>query len=203
MMKKSQVMARPLDRKKVPNVVVVGSVACGKSTVGFQLAHLLGMGAMDVDKRIELIQGKSIEMIFQEEGEESFREMETQVISGIANIMNHVVITGAGAVERQENWDHLRTIGPVVWLATPLSESVRRLAMKPDEMRSRPLLADAVSIEDRKEREDFLMGKMSDLFDRRKDAYHKADVTVVSSYSTPEVCAQMIKQKLMMNGMDT
>lgn len=193
-------LRRPWERKHVQNVLLVGSTSSGKSTVGLQLSRLLGFGFLDVDVEIERRSGKTIEEIFREHGESGFRELEQQIIGGLQGIANHVIVVGAGAVENPENWEKLQKLGVIVWMDTPLNEVVRRLAMSPDELRKRPLLADAVNIEDKGEREKFIHRKLDALMEQRRDFYKKADLIFENSYSTVESSAHLIANMLYLHG---
>lgn len=186
-----------LDRVSVPNVVIIGGTASGKSTVGYQLAQILDFGVVDVDESVEVQAGRPIHQIFKDEGDLGFRDLEAGVIESIKNIGNHVVITGAGAVLREENWQLLKAMGPLVWLATPLEEVVRRLVMKPDELSKRPLLADSVLIEDREERAAYIKAKLHNMTEERRHRYEEAQLTLSCSYVTAETCARFIKSKLL------
>lgn len=184
-------------RAQIPNVVLVGATGSGKSTIGHHLARLLGFGYADVDEFIEARAGKKVAEIFEEEGEAGFRLREAAAIESLGRILNHVVIPGAGAVEDEANWANLKRLGPVVWLATPVNEIANRLLMKPDELRRRPLLADAVQIENKDERRQFLMQRIEDILKRRLAIYQKSDRVVVASHCTPEAAAQLVKECLL------
>ena len=194
---KNKIRSKVLNRLSVPNVVLVGGTASGKSTVGYQLSKVLELGVIDIDSLIEKSAGKPIHEIFKDHGEVGFRDIESDIIESVQSIRNHIVITGAGAIERDENWKVLKSLGPVVWLATPSSEVVRRLVMKPNELLKRPLLADGVRIEDRNEREKYLQSKLDELLERRKHRYEEADLSLSCSYVTAETCAQFIHAMLL------
>ena len=180
-------------RSDFPNLILIGSTASGKSTVGDILARLLGFGCIDIDQWITKESGKPISEIFKEEGEVGFRKWESDAIDFLNGALNHVIIAGGGIVDNEDNWEKLRKLGPVVWLATPVPEIVRRLVMKPDELRKRPLLADSVSIEDRTQREAFLANKLNELLERRFERYLQCDYILENSFLTSETCAQFIK----------
>lgn len=194
--KTTKPLRRPWDRKHITNIVLVGGTSSGKSAVGLQLSRLLGFGFIDVDDLLEQRMGKSIAEIFQDQGEWGFREAEKHLIQSLEGITNHVIVAGAGAVENAENWENLKKLGKVIWLNTPLSEVVRRLAMSPDELRKRPLLGEAVNIEDKAEREKFVHRKLEDLMTRRWDFYKKADFIFENGYSTIETSAHLIANML-------
>lgn len=152
---------------------------------------------MDLDALIEEEAGKPIHEIFKDSGENGFREIESNVISGLKSIRNHIIVTGAGAVESDENWRALKALGYVVWMATPSAEIVRRLVMKHSELSKRPLLAEAVNIEDKGEREKYLLQKLEELLERRSHRYEEANMVLSCSYVTAETCAQFIKARLL------
>ena len=92
----------------------------GKSTIGEQLANLLGMRFIDVDKEIEKTQRKSIPDIFKESGENVFRDIESQVIADVASMQNVVIATGGGAVLREQNVMLLGGNGKIYFVDRPL-----------------------------------------------------------------------------------
>src|SRR4051812_40819378 len=117
----SYVPSIPSNRDQWPNIVLIGLTGSGKTTVGRYLSSLVGCGMVDVDARIlELEQASSMGEIFEKKGEEGFREAERNAIATLKGIHNHVIITGAGALENQENMNHLQSFGPLVWLSTPI-----------------------------------------------------------------------------------
>lgn len=186
-----------LNRKHFPNLVVVGATASGKTTVAYQLARLIGFGVLDLDDWIEKKQGRSIEDIFAQDGEDAFRLLETEALSTIDGILNHIVIPGAGAVEREENLELMRRLGPTIWLATPMSEVVYRLMQRPEELEKRPMLIAARDIADRQERQAYLEERLGQMEQRRVDRYREADYAMTISFATAGTCAQFIKNLLL------
>ncbi len=182
------------------NIIIVGVMASGKSSVGWRLARLIGFGIIDVDEWIQKRAGKPIERIFAEEGESAFRQQETAAIQEIAKIRNHVVSVGGGAVLDDTNWEILRGMGATVWLNTPPSEVARRLVMKPDEIRRRPLLADVVNIEDKQQRFRALHDRVEALVGQRRQRYGQARLVMEDAYSTPEAAALRLKELLIESG---
>lgn len=189
-----------LNRSKIPNIVLVGATGSGKSTVASQLAQVLGFGVIDIDEAIEERSGRKISEIFKKEGLEGFRRAETRVIGEISDILNHVVVPGAGALENNKNFEALKKLGPLIWLATPTSEIVNRLLMKPDELRQRPLLAHVVEVENKDERAKALFKIIDEKMAGRRAAYAKADMVLESRHSTSEINAMLIKTMLVKYG---
>ena len=99
------------------NIILIGFMGCGKSSIGRRLAARLGHAFLDSDELIiEAAEGRSISDIFAEEGEERFRQRETQTLQGLIGSDSIVLATGGGAVLRPENREILRKIGTTVWL---------------------------------------------------------------------------------------
>ena len=123
-------------RQLSANIVLVGFMGTGKSTVGRVIAQKLGFHFIDTDDVIEQTSKAKISDIFAEHGEDYFRDLESQAVKSVALMKNQVVATGGGVVLRSSNIDLLRTVGPIFCLnATPKAiwERVRS-------SRSRPLL---------------------------------------------------------------
>lgn len=119
------------------NIVLVGMMGAGKTTVGRLIARRLKRPFYDSDEEIERRCGVRIPVIFDIEGEAGFRARETQVIAELSALERMVVATGGGAVLAEENRRRLGARGAVVYLhARPgyLWQRVRH-------DRNRPLLA--------------------------------------------------------------
>ncbi|MGL4401417.1 MAG: shikimate kinase [Luteolibacter sp.] len=120
------------------NIVLVGFMGSGKSTVGRELHHRLGYPLVDMDQVIEQRAGKPIAVIFAEDGEEEFREMETRLLGELHDpgVARRIISTGGGVVGREANRALLRQLGYVVWLHAPIATILDRTAKN----RDRPLL---------------------------------------------------------------
>ncbi len=118
------------------NVFLVGLMAVGKSTVGRLLAQQLGYAFYDTDQVIEERAGADVAWIFDVEGEQGFRDRETQVIDELSRRQGVVVATGGGAVLREGNRKMLAARGCVIHLDSPLN----RLVERTQKDRKRPLL---------------------------------------------------------------
>lgn len=116
---------------------LVGMPGSGKSTVGRQLAHRLGVAFVDLDHRLEQVIGTTIRSFFETEGEERFRDLEARVLAEVAQQPGGLVLsTGGGAVLRPENRDALRHMGTVLYLRASPEEIYKRVRHD----RTRPLL---------------------------------------------------------------
>ncbi len=120
------------------NIVLIGFMGSGKSTVGRELHHRLGYPLTDMDHLIEETMGKKITEIFKEEGETAFRDFETLQLVEIAKRTEtrHIISTGGGIVIRPDNRALLRQLGYVVWLHATEEVIYQRTARN----RDRPLL---------------------------------------------------------------
>ena len=120
------------------NIVLIGFMGCGKSTVGRELHLRLGYHLMDIDHIIEQTIGKKITEIFREQGESAFRDFETMQLQEISKQTDarHIISTGGGIVIRPENRALLRKLGYVVWLRAPENIIYERTSRN----RDRPLL---------------------------------------------------------------
>lgn len=98
------------------NLVLIGFMGSGKSSVGRLLASLTGFGFVDTDALVAQAAGLSIPEIFREYGEEHFRDRESDALRSLLGRRGLVVATGGGIVLREENRKLLREIGAVVWL---------------------------------------------------------------------------------------
>lgn len=98
------------------NLILIGFMGTGKSSVGKKVAASLGFRFVDTDEIIVRMAGKSIPEIFEAEGESRFRELETEALRACVDADDLVIATGGGIVTREENRKLLRGAGHVVWL---------------------------------------------------------------------------------------
>ncbi len=154
-------------------------MGCGKSSTGHPLAKALGYRYVDADSVLEELLGKSIEQIFDEEGEESFRSMEAQILQSIGERHSLIVSTGGGVVTRSENWGILHQ-GIVVWLDVELGKLWLRLQ---EDSVHRPLLK---AIHSEADLERFL--------NQRKCFYSEADLSIqIRDEGPEEVVSKILK----------
>lgn len=98
------------------NLVLVGFMGSGKSSVGRLLSSLTGFALVDTDTLVAQEAGQSISSIFKRHGEEHFRAFETKVLQSLVGRIGLIVATGGGIITIGENRRLLPQIGPVVWL---------------------------------------------------------------------------------------
>ena len=110
------------------NIVLIGFMGCGKSTVGKKLAGALSFRFSDTDAMIEEAYGKTISKMFEEDGEEYFRTAETELLRKLSGEAKGLVLaTGGGMPMREENAELLREIGTVVYLEAKIETILDRL----------------------------------------------------------------------------
>ena len=102
--------------KESQNLILIGMAGCGKTTIGKQVAQLLGKEFIDTDAIIEQKAGKSIAEIFALEGEEHFRKLESEVLKEVGKLSNKVISTGGGVVTKSENYFSLKQNGVILWI---------------------------------------------------------------------------------------
>ncbi len=103
------------------NIILIGFMGCGKSTVGTRLSHHMRLPFLDTDKLCEQKMGKTIREAFEQDGEAFFRETETEVLRDLVSGGEaHIIATGGGLPLRDENRRILKDVGSVFYLrATP------------------------------------------------------------------------------------
>lgn len=112
-------------------VSLIGMAAAGKSTIGRELAALIGWPQLDADNAIEAMYGARLQQVADSLEKEPFLDMEGEVISRL-KVCRCIISTGGSAVYRQKAVDHLKTLGPVVHIAVPLPIILDRIARKPE-----------------------------------------------------------------------
>ncbi len=118
------------------NLFLVGPMGSGKTTIGRQLARRLKKTFFDSDHEIEDHTGASISLIFDIEGEAGFRSREKTIIDELTQQKNIVLSTGGGVILAEENRQHLKNRGIVIYLHAPL----KKLFYRTSRDKNRPLL---------------------------------------------------------------
>lgn len=166
-------------------LVLIGAPGAGKSTVGQELAELVGGEFSDTDALIEQTARDSISGIFLNQGEEAFRALERDCVnSTITDAMNsdrtQIISVGGGAVLNLDTQETLRKV-PVAWLMVDISSALKRVGMN----QARPLLLGNVR------------ANMIKLLAERTPIYESlADVSVDTSQLSPSECANELRQYL-------
>ena len=156
-------------KKKI--VYLTGFIASGKSTIGPILANTLGWSFIDLDKFIEQKEGKSIKVIFEENGEDYFREIETQALKDTCELENYIISLGGGTIASQTNLDIIKSSGYLIYLESSAEETYNRLRFK----RDRPALFFDGDEEPTKEE---FIAKINALLTKRVAYYNQADIKI-------------------------
>lgn len=165
-------------------IILIGFMASGKSTVGQILANKLKMNFIDTDTMIETSSGKSISAIFEDSGEEFFRDLETAAARTISIMDDSVVATGGGIIKREENIRLLKNTGKLVYLSADLTAIRSRLSA--EEIKKRPLLRDADEND-----------SIQSVFKTRAALYAQAaDIIIDTDKLSAEDVAELITKKL-------
>jgi shikimate kinase len=118
------------------NLVLVGFMGSGKSSVGREIARRWGYRFLDTDSVIRQKHGKTISEIFESTGESFFRSEETLALHELQASFHAVIATGGGIVLQPQNHALLRSLGIVVWLTATEEVIWNRVSRN----RNRPLL---------------------------------------------------------------
>ena len=163
------------------SIYLIGMMGSGKTSTGRPLAKRLGYGFVDADAVIEQVAGCTIPDIFERDGEDGFRSIESQVLNAISQRHSLVVATGGGVVTKPENWGQLHS-GIVVWLDVNRAQLIERLR---DDSTQRPLLQQPNP-----------EAALDTLLQERRPLYGEADLTVVIKDESPDAVADGILQLL-------
>ena len=168
------------------SIIFVGLPGSGKTTVGRQLARRLGLPFVDSDHVIEQRLGCSIREFFAREGEDSFRDVEQQVLDDLTRSHAGVIATGGGSVLRETNRRHLHERGHVIYLRSTPEDVFRRVRHDT----ARPLL-----------QVDDPLARLRALFEARDPLYRQA-AHVVMETGRPSVSTlvNMIAMQLELAG---
>jgi shikimate kinase len=126
------------------NVILVGMMSSGKTTLGKKLARALNYQFVDLDKLIEQDQKAAISTIFAEKGEAYFREVENKMLKQIAGEKNLVLASGGGTPCFFDNMALINQMGVSVYLDVPAAELAKRIENHGKD--DRPILSGAQSL---------------------------------------------------------
>jgi shikimate kinase len=121
-------------------VTLIGYRGTGKTTVAPLLARRFGLDWIDADAEIERRAQRTIRRIFEEQGEPTFRTLESQLMAELLQREGLVIAAGGGAVLDPETGTRIRAAGPVVWLRAGIETILRQIAADPTTADRRPAL---------------------------------------------------------------
>jgi shikimate kinase len=162
------------------NVILVGFMGAGKSTVGRLLARRLGRCFVETDAMITAREGRSIPEIFADRGEPYFRRLEAEVLEALGDKRGHVVATGGGFPCEPGVMDRLLQLGTVVWLAADFDSAYARA----NRVGGRPMLAGR-SHED-----------AAALYRVRQESYRRAHLSLDTTHMTVDAVVGRIVRHL-------
>jgi len=108
------------------NIVLIGMPACGKSTIGVQLAKWLSMGFIDTDLLVQARAGGSMQAFQDANGMEAYQTLECDTVKSVI-CENCVIATGGSAVYCDGAMNHLKNIAKIIFLDVPVEEMKRRI----------------------------------------------------------------------------
>lgn len=152
-------------------IFLTGFSGSGKSTIGPLLANSLGYEFVDLDQTIEQNTGKTITLIFAEDGEQCFRNLEEETLKTLAAKSNLVISLGGGVLENERSYALIHESGTLVYLKSSIKTLSRRLYNKTD----RPLLKGEKG---RKLSYEEIEEKISTILSKREPRYESANITV-------------------------
>ena len=162
------------------NIVLIGFMGAGKTTIGRKAAARLGYWFVDMDYQIELSQNARVTEIFEKHGQEYFRTLETRLLKQLTKVENTIVATGGGVFTTEGNLELINQVGTCVYLQA----SIEKLFERATRTDKRPLL-----------RTENPFQTMSDLFEQRKHLYQHADIVInTEDLKLHHVVNEMIRQ---------
>jgi len=162
----------------IKNIILIGMMGSGKSTIAKLLANRLCYKFLDTDELIEYAQGCSISQIIDTQGEDYFRDLERDILADLAQKIENpsVLATGGGIVLRADNRKQLSQLGFVIWLKASPSVIAERLQVD----QTRPLL-----------RSDNKLECITEILNQRKSFYEQSSHLAIDtdSLSTEKLCS--------------
>ena len=170
-----------LSRPNKDNIVLVGLMGAGKSSVGRRLAQELDLPFTDADHEIVKAAGCSIEDIFTLYGEAAFRDGERRVIARILDCGPQILATGGGAFIDPATRARIKERGISVWLRADIEVLYERTRRRT----SRPLLNN-----------DDPRGTLARFIEQRYPIYAEADIVIDTAQEGPDVTAEQVLESL-------
>ena len=165
------------------NIYLIGLTGTGKSKVGKMLANKLSYSFIDLDEVIQFETNRTIEEIFEKDGEDYFRKLENKFLKQIPKVERCIVATGGGTPCFLDSMDYIKAEGLSIFLYTPVSLIVERLFQS--DYSQRPMLKGKT----KEELKHFLSQKLED----RLPFYSRADFSIDTQIAeSPEKLASML-----------
>lgn len=156
---------------KFDKIYLTGFMTSGKSTLGPILANVLGWNFFDLDDEIVKDKGKSVDLIFEENGEKYFRGLESQKLEELSILSGCVISLGGGTIVSEENLTLIKNTGKIIYLKSSPEIVYKRIKNK----LNRPLFKDLV-LQNRPQNE--FINRIQELMEKREIYYNQADITI-------------------------
>ena len=166
------------------NVILVGFMGTGKTTIGRELAKSMGRKFIDVDLELERRFGMSVNEVFSTKGEAAFREGEESLAMELAATNNRIIATGGGTILNPKIFQAFRRSGILICLYTEKDDLIHRL-QRTDK---RPLLKGKSPEE--------VAEKVDELLDKREAVYRQVKIRIDTTNLTPITAARRIQELL-------
>jgi shikimate kinase len=167
----------------VKNIILVGFMGVGKGSVAREIIKMSDYMSIDTDDLIESMENRTVKKIFEESGEEYFRDLEKKVSLWLQNNVTNTLISTGGGFYKQKN---LKDIGIVVFLASPFDKILKRIKSHPNaskKLKKRPLLSD--------------LKRAKELYKERLPEYTAvADITIDVTDKSALECAKELLEKV-------
>lgn len=150
--------------RDIKNIILIGFMAAGKSSVGRLLARELNWNFIDTDNEIEQVTGLKIAQIFRRYGEKRLRSEENLLVKRIAGVTKTVIATGGGTILDSENRKRLQEMGVLIHLFVPVEDVLQRVKRKND----RPLLKKSIP-------------EIKEIWQNRLDIYNQGSIVIDTS----------------------
>jgi len=157
----------------------------GKTTAGEKLASSLGWQFVDLDKKIEKKEGKTIPQIFSQHGEGHFRAVETETLRSLGAGKNTIISTGGGTPCYDDNMDFMLRTGVTVYLKMTPSQLAGRLLKETDH---RPLLKNIP--------DDKLVVFIEEKLKQREKWYNRSNIIINGMEIDINILSSMVKTSL-------
>jgi len=181
-------MTAPEHRGK-ERIFLTGFMGSGKSSIGPILANTLGYAFADTDREIEAREGRSVTMIFRDDGEEHFRTLEREVVRELCARRRVVVALGGGTLMDPANYAAMAEAGVIVYLRASVDQLFLRLQKKGD----RPVLrgddGEALGPEQ-------LRARIETLVREREPVYRRAQVVIATDGTRIGLTVDALVRKL-------
>ena len=171
------------------NIVLIGFMGAGKSTVARTLGEWFDMEIVEMDELISDRQRMSIPEIFEKHGEEYFRNLETNLLIELQKTSRTIISCGGGAAMRSQNVSEMKKNGYVVLLTATPKTILERVKENDD----RPLLKNHKNVE-----------YIAELMEKRREKYETAADLIVQTdeKNVQEICKEMITKLMEMDSRD-